>query len=62
MQQFYVFIIIICDIYIARYSGRSCSKALYKIIYNIIIPDSAAVFPLRIQRVLPLKAQSVTHT
>jgi len=48
MQQFYVFIIIICDIYIARYSGRSCSKALYKIIYNIIIPDSAAVFPPRI--------------
>jgi len=32
-------IIIICDIYIVHYSARSCSKALYNIIYNIIIPD-----------------------
>ena len=32
--------IIICDIYIAPSSARSCSKALYNIIYNIIIPDS----------------------
>ena len=36
----YNIIIIICDIYIAPYSARSYSKALYKIIYNIIIPGS----------------------
>ena len=30
----------LCDIYIAPYSARSCSKVLYNIIYNIIIPDS----------------------
>ena len=33
-------IIIICDVYIVPYSARSCSKALYNIIHNIIIPDS----------------------
>ena len=31
------FIIIICNIYIAPYSARSYSKALYNVIYNIII-------------------------
>jgi len=30
-------IIIICDIYIAPYSARSCPRALYNIIYNVII-------------------------
>ena len=33
-------VIIICDIYIVPYSARSCSKALYNIIHNLIIPDS----------------------
>ena len=32
--------LITCDIYVAPYSARSYSKALYNIIYNIIIPDS----------------------
>jgi len=49
--------IIICDIYIAPYSVRSCSKAFY----NIIIPDSDLFPPsthlnsqVSIQRMLPL--------
>ena len=40
-------IIIICDIYKGSYSARSCSKALYNIIYNIIIPDSDLFPPSR---------------
>ena len=31
---------IICYIYLAPYSARSCSNALYNITYNIIIPYS----------------------
>jgi len=62
-------IIIICDIYIAPYSARSCFKTLYNIIYNIIIPDSD-LFPLStylnfqrsIQCMLPLLAQSINQT
>ena len=57
-----------CDIYIAPFSARSCSNALYNIIYNIIMPDS--LFPPctylnsqgSIQCMLPLLAQSVTQT
>ena len=52
--------IIICDIYIAPYSAKSCSKALYNIIYNIIILDSDLFTPSThlnsqgsIQRMLP---------
>ena len=53
--------IIICDIYIAPFSARSCSRALYGIIYNIIMPNSDR-FPSStylnsqrsIQRMLPL--------
>ena len=62
-------IIITFDIYIAPYSARSCSKALYNIIYNIIIPDSDLFPPSThlnsqgsIQCMLPLQAQSITQT
>ena len=51
------------------YLARSCSKALYNIIYNIIIPDSDLFAPSTylnsqgsIQRMLPSYAQSVTQT
>ena len=54
-------LIIICDIYIAPNSARSCCNALYNIIYNIIIPDSDPFPPNtylnsqgRIQGMLPL--------
>ena len=44
----YIYIYIyVCDIYIAPYSARSCFKALYNIIYNIIIPDSDLLLPSR---------------
>ena len=53
-------IIIICDIYIAPYSARSCSKALYNIIYNIIIiPDSDLVPPT--QHISQLPGEHTTH-
>ena len=55
-------IIIIYDIYIAPYSGRSCFNALY----NTIIPDSDLFPPSTYLNskgcMLPLKAQSVTQT
>ena len=58
-------IIIMCDIYIAPYLARSCSKMLY----NIIIPDSDLFPPSThlnsqgsIRRMLPLKAQGITQT
>jgi len=43
-----IIIIIICDIFIAPYSARSFSKALYNSIYNIIIPDSDCFHPAHI--------------
>ena len=64
-----IIIIITCNIYIAPYSARSCSKAPYNIIYNIIIPDSNLFPPSTylksqggIQPMLQLKVQSVTRT
>ena len=58
-RRLYQEVIIICDIYIASYSARSCSKAIYNIIYNIIIPDSDLFPPT--QHISQLPMEHTTH-
>ena len=52
-------IIIICDIYIAPYSARSCSKALYNMIYNNIIHDSDLIESILVPKYI--KRAKVVH-